>query len=593
LVTLLQWAVIGRLEENIRQAQREVEERQRAEKSLQQRADEMALLYQMGLALTSGEDLYNALRALVKELKRLMVVDAFHVGLYDESSDIFQYSLFLNLDEDSQPPPRKLSNNPGLTWEVISKRQTLYLPDITDPATQHTHHIILIRDVGMHSYIGIPLVLADRVVGVMSVQALAPGAYTPEQIRFLETLAAQVAITVEKSRLFTNVQQRAAQLATMNEIGRAVSMLQDIETVFEIIYRQVQQIASVDAFYVGLRNSEDEYIDFPLMYDMGVRYSEPKVSSKASPWIEQVLHTSQPFMLHRTLEELQMPTTHAMGYTQRRSASILIVPLWLGQSVFGVLSIQSYTLNAYNKELANILTGIGHQAAIAIENARLLTNLQQELIERQRAETQLQTSLKEKEVLLKEVHHRVKNNMQVIVSMINLQSNYIEDPSESQNRVRSMALVHEKLYQSSNLAQIDFRDYLHHLASTLFHSYSPNISHIDLVIEVKECILSVDVAIPCGLIVNELISNALKHGFSDNRPGRVVVSLRQIGSGQLELAVTDNGVGIPVEKDWRKTESLGMQLVQSLAKQLQGAIVLERLQPGTRFILTFATPEVV
>ena len=183
----------------------DITERKQIEADLRQRAEEMSLLYQISLALTSGQDLYHALRAFVKELKHVMTVDAFHIGLYDEHTDLFSYSLFLNLDEDLQLPPRSLRETPGLTWEVISSRRTLYLPDVSDPKTQETHDIVVMVDVGMRSYIGIPLMLHNRVIGVMSVQSRQPDAYTPDQVRLLETLAAQVAITIEKSNLLSEL----------------------------------------------------------------------------------------------------------------------------------------------------------------------------------------------------------------------------------------------------------------------------------------------------------------------------------------------------------------------------------------------------
>jgi signal transduction histidine kinase len=201
----------GNIGEALTRAHRELADRQHTETQLQQRAEEMFLLYQMGIALTSGQNLYHALRALVKELRRLMIVDAFHVVMYDEQTDMISYPLFLNLGEDLRLPPRKLSANPGLTGEVISTRKTLYLPDISQPEVQQAHQIVVIVDVGIHSYIGIPLITDGRIIGVLSVQARAANAYSSEQVRMLETLAAQVAITVEKSRLLEQLQQELAE----------------------------------------------------------------------------------------------------------------------------------------------------------------------------------------------------------------------------------------------------------------------------------------------------------------------------------------------------------------------------------------------
>lgn len=209
-------------------AVQDITEHKLVDGELQQRAEEVSLLYRISLALAGGHNLYDTLRAFVQELKNVMVVDAFHIGLYDAETDNFSYPLFLNLGEDLQLPPRKLRENPGLTWEVISDRKTLYLTDITNPQTQRDHHIIIVVDAGMRSYIGIPLMLQNRVIGVMSVQSIMPNAYSQEQIRLLETLAAQVAGTIEKLRLFERVQQELA------ERKRTEAELQERETILEI-----------------------------------------------------------------------------------------------------------------------------------------------------------------------------------------------------------------------------------------------------------------------------------------------------------------------------------------------------------------------
>ena len=227
------------------------------------------------------------------------------------------------------------------------------------------------------------------------------------------------------------------------------------------------------------------------------------------------------------------------------------------------------------------------------ESLAIYCSLLGQIIEGKLAEKAIQESLREKEVLIKEVHHRVKNNMQVIVSMLNLQSAQVNDEKmlallrESQNRVRSMALVHEKLYRSANLEQIDFHDYAHRLVSTLFHSYSPRASTIDLKIDIGDIVLSIDAAIPCGLIINELVSNALKHAFPDQRAGEVIISLRRLTPHTLELVVENNGVTFPPSIDFRRTETLGMQLMLSLVKQLNGEVEMHRLSPGTRFVIRF------
>jgi PAS domain S-box-containing protein len=213
--------------------------------------------------------------------------------------------------------------------------------------------------------------------------------------------------------------------------------------------------------------------------------------------------------------------------------------------------------------------------------------------DRRKAEEQIKTSLLEKDVLLKEVHHRVKNNLQVVSSLLSLQSNYIRDPhslalfQESQNRVRTMALIHEKLYQSDDIANIDFAAYVNNLTSFLYRSYVIDPSLVRMEVDVDATNINIDRAIPCGLIINELVSNSLKHGFPGGRAGRVVVGLHRGEDQMLLLIVGDDGVGVPDDFDERSRTSLGMQLVSSLAGQLGAKWSMDRMR-GTEYRFIFS-----
>jgi len=211
--------------------------------------------------------------------------------------------------------------------------------------------------------------------------------------------------------------------------------------------------------------------------------------------------------------------------------------------------------------------------------------------DRKRSE-KIKQSLLEKEILLQETHHRVKNNMQIISSLLNLQSTYIKDRTctkilkDSQNRIRAMALVHEKLYSSDNLANINFNEYVTALTQNLFHSYGVNTGRIKLKLETEKIPFDIDTAIPCGLIINELVSNAIKHAFPDGKEGEIVITLRSRDES-IDLIISDNGIGIPDIIDFRTTESLGLHLVTILVEdQLEGGIVLDRTT-GTVFQITF------
>lgn len=227
-------------------------------------------------------------------------------------------------------------------------------------------------------------------------------------------------------------------------------------------------------------------------------------------------------------------------------------------------------------------------AALLLANEKLVV----EVNERKAAEEQVRESLQEKEVLLKEIHHRVKNNLQIISSLLNLQANRVSDQrtlqalGDSQARVRSMALIHEKLYQSQSLAEIDFGEYVRSLASDLFRSYRRNFTAVQLDVQTDEVSLELDLAVSCGLILNELMTNALKYAFPDGKHGTISVELRATPARVVQLRVADDGMGIPADLDITRTKSLGLQLVNNLVAQLDGKLDLDR-SAGTAFQVTF------
>jgi len=207
------------------------------------------------------------------------------------------------------------------------------------------------------------------------------------------------------------------------------------------------------------------------------------------------------------------------------------------------------------------------------------------------AENQLKSSLKEKEVLLKEIHHRVKNNLQVISSLLRLQAGYIKDEEaldifkDSQNRVRAMAMIHENLYQSTDLARIEFSDYISNLTNNLIRCYSVN-RNINIKLNIDRVLLRIDTAIPCGLIINELVSNSLKHAFHENQTGEISIEFLDLSQGKYSLSVSDNGIGFQEDIELPKKHSLGLQLVWNLVEQLEGSIAYQA-KSGTEFNITF------
>jgi PAS domain S-box-containing protein len=216
---------------------------------------------------------------------------------------------------------------------------------------------------------------------------------------------------------------------------------------------------------------------------------------------------------------------------------------------------------------------------------------------RRQAEAALRVSLDEKETLLREVHHRVKNNLAVIGSLLYLQSTYITDPvlrrvlQESQERVRSMALVHERLYRSRDVAQVDFAEYVRELAAELSRNYATTAGSPTLTFDLSPMVMDLDRAALSGLVLNETISNALKHAFPDRRRATIRIGLRETPGGFV-LSVADNGVGLPAGAAGRQSRSLGMRLMHALASQLDGRVEFHDANPGTEVRLVVEKPDV-
>ncbi|HEU0008080.1 MAG TPA: histidine kinase dimerization/phosphoacceptor domain -containing protein, partial [Terriglobia bacterium] len=215
-----------------------------------------------------------------------------------------------------------------------------------------------------------------------------------------------------------------------------------------------------------------------------------------------------------------------------------------------------------------------------------------DITQRKQAEEQIKASLHEKEVLLKEIHHRVKNNLQVICSLLNLQSGYIRDPEalalflESESRIRSMAMIHERLYQNESLSRVDFAEYLSSLSSLLFTTYVANPAAVRLMTRLDPMFLDIDTALPLGLIVNELVSNSLKYAYPEGRSGVVELRLCADPENQYTLSVRDQGVGLPAGFDVNNTDTLGLHLVNILSAQLGAALSVESNGHGTTFEVT-------
>ncbi len=263
--------------------------------------------------------------------------------------------------------------------------------------------------------------------------------------------------------------------------------------------------------------------------------------------------------------------------------SIICIPILKQTNLIGLVYLENnLTTGAFDQHRLTLLQHLSLQIAISIENAILYRDLE--------------GKLHEKDILLREIHHRVKNNLQVIRSLLNLQSRAIEDPEvlsvfrESENRVRAMAIAHEKLYQSKDLSHIDFSKYAQSLSRNLLQSYRKHTGPVNCKVVAEPVFLNIETAIPCGLILNEIVSNSLKYAFTKRDRGEIMIQIREKngekGDSLYQLIIQDNGPGLPDDFDISKTKSLGLKLVEQLTAQIHGELTIES-NPGTLFSILF------
>jgi len=386
--------------------------------------------------------------------------------------------------------------------------------------------------------------------------------------KIIGTMAAIIDITRQKR--LQKVQN------AIYSISEKASSAQNLDELYKDIHKIVNRLMPAENFYIALYDEKDDSISFPFFVD---EYDDlPPPMKLGKTMTAYVLRTGKPKLASaKDCEELEK-----RGEAERFGTLPLYwlgVPLkTTGNKTIGVLVVQIYEQGRkYTEEDKGMLGFVSTQIARAIERKR----------EEQR-----------KEVLQREIHHRVKNNFNFIYSLLDMQSRQIEDQRVkeifefTQDRIMLMAMVHEKLYQSENLSEIDFARFVKDLSDSLIRSYSIEENRVSLILNVKNVSLGIDKAIPCGLIINELVTNSLKYAFplyhenEDHSENKIVIGLHPEGENTMVLRVMDNGVGLPENIDFFDTSTLGLRLVRLLSKQIHGEIDLNR-EVGTDVSVTF------
>lgn len=478
-------------------------------------------LYEIARLSVEKDNLVELLQAIHLTIRNLMPAENFYIALYDKESGLVSFPYFV--DEYDPPPPPQPAGR-GLTEYVLRTGQPLLAsPEVFAKLESEGQ----VESIGAPSvdWLGVPLRVQDEVFGVMVVQSYTEGLrYSEEHLEMLSFVANQVALMIKKN-LAEELRKETERL-----LADSFASIQDGISILDLEMNIVRVNPVMEKWYA---------------------HALPLVGKKCHLAYHGKSDHCRPCPSLETLRTLQ-PACESVPRTGP------------GGKITGWLELFSFPLIDHR---TGRLKGV-------IEYVRDIT-------ERKKAEEAMLASLKEKEILLKEVHHRVKNNMQIISSLLSLQSGYLKDPEarsalkECQNRIYSMALVHDKLYREKDLASIDFGDYAEKLLVHLFQVHIPSSEGVTFSVRVDVPALTVDMAIPLGLILTELVSNSLQHAFSPGQGGSLKVSLLPEGEN-LVLEVRDDGRGYQLESGSR----FGLEIVRLLSAQLGGKFNITGLNGG-------------
>jgi diguanylate cyclase (GGDEF)-like protein/PAS domain S-box-containing protein len=353
----------------------------------QQRAEQMAALFDIGLAITSGLNRDNILKRLLEKCQKVLPLEAFYVAIYDPETELIYHPLFYDNGEFREVPARHIREQPGLSGHIIQTRQTIYIQDALAEETTGKYQIIHAGGQMARSYVGVPMTIGDRAVGVISMQSYHPDAYNQAQIRFLETIATQAAIAIENTRLFDEIRSQAEQMTALFDIGITITSGLDWERVLQAVLEKCRQVLPVEAFYIALFDAESGEIRYPLAYDLGEYPRIPSRNLHKTPGLsEHVIKTRQTLYIPDMLDSDMAAAYQIFQTSGTPTRSYIGVPMIIGERVVGVISIQSYQPAAYSLEHIRLLETIAMQAAVAIENSQLYAMAQQEILDRRIAE---------------------------------------------------------------------------------------------------------------------------------------------------------------------------------------------------------------
>jgi PAS domain S-box-containing protein len=522
--------------------------RQRQEKVLKRgkqaalrRAQETGVIAEIGRIISSSLDIEEVYERFAEEVRKLIPFDRILINLINPQKSTTTTAYTAGMEVAGRKKGMVFPIAGTVTDEMIRTGGPLLIHlESAEEVRQRFPGLVLAFEAGLRSRLSVPLIARGEVIGSLALWLKQEKAYGERDIRLAQSVASQIAGAIANAQLFREGKRVEAALRESEQSYRSL-----IETAPDAIFLHDGEL------FVYLNPSAVRLYGVGSAEEM---YGE-KVLDFVHPDYREAIRARMDFVMTTgtsvPLKEIKI---------MRRDGLNVDVEATAGVSYY--------------------------------RGKKVIQEIQRDITERKRAEEKIRASLKEKEVLLKEIHHRVKNNLQIVSSLLYLQASKTEHPGavsalkESRARVRSMALIHERLYQSPNLASVDMGQYTRDLVSDLSQSHRTEESSVQLTVDVGDISLGITEAIPCGLIINELVSNALKHAFPKGTGGEVTICILKGGTNRTTLTVKDNGVGFPEHVDLRDPPSLGLTLVKSLVEQLSGTIELDR-RGGARITITF------
>lgn len=479
----------------------------------------------------SADDIYEAIRV---ELNQIMNTDVFVIS-YALAPNIISFPYYYDVEKGGKCHNPTRTNKKGINEYFLKQKKPAILKrkNLDDLIKQGKYELLGTK---CKVFLGVPLKVKNKVIGVLSVQSYKnENEFDDKSLEILDFISGAIGLTIQKKQ---------DELLLFEQTSKLKSIIENSSHLFWTYDKNV-----------GLTSFNQNYSD--AVFDLyGFR---PKLEPNTMNRVDE--KSLQPFWDKKYEDAFNGKNVEFITERINKNGTRIIREVFLNP-----------IFDEDNKVI--LVSGIAH-----------------DITDKQIAEEKLKNSLKEKEILLKEVHHRVKNNLQVISSILNLQSSYVNDEStltilrESQDRIKTMSIIHESLYQANDFSEINFSQYIVSLSKNLVHSYGILDSFIETKFEIDNVSLSLDLSIPCGLIINELVSNALKYAFKGRKKGKLNISLL-LNNGVVTIIVADNGVGIPKDLNIKETNTLGLQLVTTLVEQIDAELKLETTK-GTIFTITF------